>query len=204
MVSPLTMWAGMSTNIGLFIILFALVGIAIYFSRRGKVFGFGGSQGSALGQLTAHETYYVERILGVLADVRYQKPDLGSMDFDDSIFIDLIGELDSIEPFAATAHYDQHRAYRDAVANFVTARRATIIALRDTTPTIHSITRDQIADCRIALGARDLMATYSQSVDSQIEELLKCCEAEAPAWEMMRQCLYELDVALYRLRFNPG
>jgi len=200
----MTMWADMSINIGIFIILLALAGIIIYFGRRGKVFGFGGSRASAPVQLTVHETYYVESILGILSDVRHEKPDLGSMDFSDSIFIDLIGKLDSLEPFAVTAHYGQHRAYRDAVANFVTARRATVIALRDTTPIIHSITRDQIPDCRIALGARDLMATYSQSVDSQIEELLKCCESEAPAWEMMRQCLYELDVALYRLRFSLG
>ena len=172
--------------------------------RRGGVFGSGRARRSGSGQKSERDLGYPTRIREVLAVMRERNPNLGSRDVDEDPFVELLDRLDSLEPPAEAPHHGRHRGYRDAVADFVDVRRGTVRALDEATPLIRSITRQEVADCRTAAGARDLMATYSRSIDPQLEALLERCEAEQPAWEAMRQRLHELDAALYRLRFDPG
>ena len=204
MALPVVTLASAPTILGLLILLAALAGTAVYLGRRGGVFGSGTPRRSGSGQKSERDLSYPTRIREVLAVMRERNPNMGSMDFDEDPFVQLLTHLDSLEPPAEAPHYGRHRGYRDAVANFVDVRRGTVSALDEATPLIRSITRQEVADCRTVAGARDLMATYGRSVDPQLEALVERCQAERPAWEAMGQRLHELDAALYRLRFDPG
>ena len=179
-----------------------LAGVSVFLGWRSGVFTSQAPRKRGAARYDGETAQYLDHISRGIAGERDRQPNLGLAQFADESYIRLLSHLDMGHPPEEPLLQARHQAFRDAVGIFVDSRRSTVQALDRGTGLIRQAVRDGNVDCLAAAKARQLMSTYGPSVDPLLEEIMRLCEEEKAAWEDMRKRMTELDVALYKFKYE--
>jgi hypothetical protein len=190
------------TSSGIFMyMLLAVVAVSMgvvgYFRWRDRVFISRSLVPRTSRSRPGETTEYLTAMVEALSSETARAKSWGSDQFDQAPYLELLSRLDELQPPAESSYYDQHAAYREAVAVFARRRVETMEALSAAAPLVRNVSGDERVDCRSAANARDLVLTYAPSVDPLLQAAPERCEEERKAYEGMQDALSKWRQAIY-------